>query len=129
MHQTININDGYMGSGKLIKRAIEKYGVGNINIERDIVHPKLIAQECFNNSNNDVIVGSGKLINVKSFYVNLLSYFKINYDDYVKEKFQTIDSSGKNGYFLDTNNIYQTLLEDTIYDVERFKNKISTRHN
>lgn len=103
--------------------------IGNINIERDIIHPKLIAQECFNNSNNDVIVGSGKLINVKSFYVNLLSYFKINYDDYVKEKFQTIDSSGKNGYFLDTNNIYQTLLEDTIYDVERFKNKISTRHN
>ena len=28
-HQTNDINDGYMGSGKLIKRAIEKYGVGN----------------------------------------------------------------------------------------------------
>jgi nucleoside-diphosphate-sugar epimerase len=103
--------------------------IGNVNIQRDIVHPKLIAQECFKDSNEDVIVGSGKLINVKSFYINLLSHFKINYNDYVTENFQTIDSSRKNSYFLDTNNIYQTLLEDTIKDVERFKNKISTGHN
>ena len=28
-HQTENINDGYMGSGKYLKRAIDKYGVEN----------------------------------------------------------------------------------------------------
>ncbi len=32
-HKTKNINDGYMGSGKLIRRAFEKYGVDNFTRE------------------------------------------------------------------------------------------------
>ena len=29
VHQTTNLNDGYMGSGKVIRRALEKHGVDN----------------------------------------------------------------------------------------------------
>lgn len=35
-HQTKDINDGYMGSGKLLRRAQEKYGIDNFS--KDILH-------------------------------------------------------------------------------------------
>lgn len=34
-HSTTNVDDGYLGSGKLLKKAIEKYGVDNF--EREII--------------------------------------------------------------------------------------------
>jgi hypothetical protein len=36
MHQTENLNDDYMGSGKYLKRAIEKYGLNEF--EKEILH-------------------------------------------------------------------------------------------
>ena len=35
-HMTLDLNDGYMGSGTLIKRAIEKYGIDFF--KKEIIH-------------------------------------------------------------------------------------------
>jgi hypothetical protein len=41
VHKTRNLNDGYMGSGKIIKTAIEKYGIDNF---------EKVIQEAFENA-------------------------------------------------------------------------------
>lgn len=60
VHKTIDINDSYMGSGKIIKSAIEKYGIKNfkkeiletfdtyeaaLNREKEIVNDDFLARD------------------------------------------------------------------------------------
>lgn len=45
VHKTDNIDDGYMGSGLLIRRAIEKYGIENF--EKNIIQYFNSAEEMF----------------------------------------------------------------------------------
>jgi hypothetical protein len=44
-HQTLNLNDGYMGSGKHLKRAIKKYG--KENFKKTILHLLPTKQDMF----------------------------------------------------------------------------------
>ena len=67
-HKTKDLEDGYMGSGELIKRAIEKYGVDNFtkeylaifdNAEEMYIHEELLVNVSDSNSYNMKTGGAG----------------------------------------------------------------------
>lgn len=55
-HQTDNLDDGYMGSGKLIRRAIAKYGAENFT--KEILHAFENEEEMNAKEKELVIVGA-----------------------------------------------------------------------
>lgn len=66
VHITSNINDGYMGSGKLLLRAINKYGIENF--EKTILYMCITADEMFNKEAeivNESFVGRSDTYNIK----------------------------------------------------------------
>jgi hypothetical protein len=96
--------------------------VGSLDFYRDLIHPKLIVEKSFN-CIDDEVVGSGVLTHVKSFYVDLLAWFGIDYNEYVTEHDQHFINVRKSFYFK-TNTLYTTLLKDTIKDIEYYKNTL-----
>jgi len=65
-HETTNINDNYMGSGKVIKEAIKKYGKENFYyFVLGIFEDKEEAYEFENFYVNDEFVSSNKTYNLK----------------------------------------------------------------
>jgi nucleoside-diphosphate-sugar epimerase len=122
-----NYNTPYRKDGFLFNKLIkvilnkEKVSIGDINIFRDITHPKLVAEACFNA--NDEIVGSGCLINVKDFFTEVLKHFNIEFNEYITENI--VDLNKRSNYFLNTKNKYNNLIKDTIDDIEEYKHKIN----
>lgn len=99
-----------------------KIEVGDLNFERDIIHPKIVVDRSFN-CLGDEIVGSGVLTRVKTFYSSILNHFGYDYDKYVTEKFDNFPNTRKTFYY-ENENKYLNLLDDTIRDIENYKNKL-----
>jgi nucleoside-diphosphate-sugar epimerase len=119
-----NFNSPYRKQGFLFAKIFEslinksKVEVGNINIFRDIIHPKMIVDK-INNIEKDSIVGSGVLTNIREFTQELFSNFGLNSDDYIVENSNTHSPHAQKCFWYDTEELYTNLLEDTIIDIEK----------
>ena len=95
--------------------------VGNINIERDIIHPIYLVEKSIS-CREDIIVGSGKSINVRRFINDIFDRMRMRMEDYIIEKDRSSHHQG-NTFWLYSEDIYDRLLEDTVSELNKVKNE------
>jgi nucleoside-diphosphate-sugar epimerase len=101
--------------------------VGDLDMVRDMPHPKLLVDACLN-SNHDIIIGSGVLTNIRDFYIELLQNFDMDYNYYVTEN-KNIFKNYRSVFYYDTNEKYNDLIKDTVEDIKKYLNKNSNDKN
>ena len=115
----------YFLFGKIFDSIINKkmIEVGNLDFYRDMVHAKFLVKKALE-ADTDMMLGSGKLFNVRDFVIDLYNSFNMDYFQYVKED-KTQKSNSK---FLradvDWNYTYNDLLNETIEDIKNFKSNL-----
>jgi len=92
--------------------------VGYLDINRDIIHTSFLAKQSLI-CNEDCLVGSGKLTNIKNFITNLFGKFNKHYEDFLIEDKNAFSFHKGNEFYLKSNIIYNNLLNDTIYEINQ----------
>jgi nucleoside-diphosphate-sugar epimerase len=124
-----NFSSPYRKEGFLFSKMLDvilnknKITVGDLNFYRDIITPRIVVNNSYE-VDNDVIVGSGVLVNMREFYSDLLGNFNIDYNEYITEN-KDIHINTREPYYLKTENKYKYLLTDTIYDIKKYIGSIS----
>jgi len=92
--------------------------IGDTYFYRDLIHPKYVVERSIL-ATEDELVGSGRLTHVNDFIRKLYNYFDLDYSKLVKEN---IIYSRKNIFCsYSTGCLYNTLFEDTINDIIKWK--------
>jgi len=109
----------YFLFGKIFDSIInkQKVSVGNLNFYRDIVHASFIVKKSME-LNQDSMLGSGKLFNVRDFIKDLYQLNEMDFEYFVKEDMSIANGKPK----LIMANVswdytYQDLLKDTQNDI------------
>ena len=83
-----NFNSPFRKTGFLFSKIFnsiinkEKITIGDVDFYRDVIHPSIIV----NNSiitNEDIIIGSGELINMKNFIIDLYNLSNLKINEYI----------------------------------------------
>jgi len=95
-----------------------KEEIGNIDFNRDLIHPKTLVDESLK-SNQDRIIGSGNLINVKRFVEDIFKGLNLDIDDYIIFKDQNFLNNKRSEYYNEEKiGGYDLLLEKTITEIK-----------
>lgn len=138
VHNTDNLNDGYMGSGTRLKCAYQKYGIENFSkeiikffdtaedaflYESEIVNEELVLRDdCYN------IQMGGKTFNTSNFITvknkNSENYFLIHKEKYIadKDKYDT-PWTGKHHKKTTRDNVRKTMSNKTTKGKRTWVNK------
>jgi GDP-D-mannose dehydratase len=128
-----NFNSIYRKEGFLFYKIFDsiinknKNNVGNIDFNRDILHPLHIVRESIR-TDKDLIVGSGFLTNVKKFVQDLFLVNNLDINSLLELDAQGNFNYKRNEYYSsETITNYEEILNFTNYDIQ--KNIISRGYN
>lgn len=120
-----NFNTPYRKEGFLFNKIFnsiikkKKIEIGDTNFNRDLIHPSIVVERSIK-AKRDEIVGSGNLINVKQFIVDLYKSFNMDFNEYVTENFNNNLKMIRKEYYADKSKCsYENLLEYTINDIKK----------
>jgi nucleoside-diphosphate-sugar epimerase len=107
--------------GKIFHSIINRssINVGNLDIYRDIIHPKLIIEE-LKIMDSDILLGSGISTNVREFVSKLYKHYGMDYKDFVVENERIYSPHFGKSFWSDTKKTYTNLINDTIVDINNF---------
>lgn len=134
IHSTSNLEDGYMGSGLALKRAIKKYGIENFkkeilkffdtreecaNYEKDVVNENLVSDiNCYN-----ISLGGEKLCCKNTWVVfdNVLQeYLRVPINTNLGDRYTILNYNMMLAF--DTENNKYVLIDKSLYDNKHYKN-------
>lgn len=97
--------------------------IGNINFNRDLIHPEVVVRESINLV-NDKIVGSGELINVLNFVKEIYEKLDLNINDFIEFSDESFINLKRNEYFSSEKfSNYDELLTLTVNEIKNNLNK------
>lgn len=127
----------YFLFGKIFKSIInkEKILVNNLDFYRDMVSPQFVVNQSIK-AEQDCMIGSGKLFNVRDFIKDLYKLNNMNFDNFVYE--DNLKDRYSIGLFppkkeklimadVDWNYTYDDLIKDTMEDIKNYKIKFGVK--
>jgi nucleoside-diphosphate-sugar epimerase len=109
--------------GKIFKSLLnnEKISIGNVDFDRDLIHPSIVVNESIK-TNEDILVGSGELYNVKNFIKDIFTLYNKNLDEYILTDNKNNLNNKRNSYYsCKKYSNYNDLLKLSIKDIYEYK--------